>query len=72
MSGRSCIRGHEIACHTVLHPTIERCPVEQTALQVLEDREESGARGRLSCAGAVLPQRFLQQGDTLSLAGSWH
>ena len=31
-------QGHEIACHTVLHPTIERCPVEQTALQVLEDR----------------------------------
>ena len=31
-------QGHEISCHTVLHPTIERCPVEQVALQVLEDR----------------------------------
>lgn len=31
-------RGHEIACHTSLHPTISRCPLEQVALQVLEDR----------------------------------
>lgn len=34
----SLYRGHEISCHTVLHPTIERCPIEQVALQVLEDR----------------------------------
>ena len=33
-------RGHEISCHTVLHPTISRCPLEQVALQVLEDRRE--------------------------------
>ncbi|WP_349671227.1 polysaccharide deacetylase family protein [Lacrimispora sp.] len=31
-------RGHEISCHTVLHPTIARCPLPLTALQVLEDR----------------------------------
>jgi len=30
--------GHEIACHTSLHPTISRCPIEQVARQVLEDR----------------------------------
>lgn len=30
--------GHEVSCHTVLHPTISRCPIEQVALQVLEDR----------------------------------
>ena len=29
---------HEVSCHTVLHPTISRCPIEQTAMQVLEDR----------------------------------
>ncbi len=33
-------RGHEVACHTVLHPTIERCPIDQVALQILEDRRE--------------------------------
>ncbi len=31
-------QGHEISCHTVLHPTISRCPIEQVALQILEDR----------------------------------
>ena len=35
---RELYKGHEISCHTVTHPTIERCPIEQVALQVLEDR----------------------------------
>lgn len=30
--------GHEIACHTLTHPTIERCPREQIVKQILEDR----------------------------------
>ncbi len=30
--------GHEVSCHTVNHPTIARCPIEQVALQILEDR----------------------------------
>lgn len=32
--------GHEVACHTVTHPTIERCPIEQVVVQVLEDRKK--------------------------------
>ncbi len=32
-------QGHEVACHTVTHPTIARCPIEHTAMQVLEDRK---------------------------------
>ncbi len=31
-------KGHEIACHTVLHPTIARCPKEQMVQQIIEDR----------------------------------
>ncbi len=31
--------GHEIACHTLTHPTIARCPKEQIVNQVLKDRE---------------------------------
>ena len=31
-------KGHEIACHTVTHPTVSRLPLAQTALQILEDR----------------------------------
>jgi peptidoglycan/xylan/chitin deacetylase (PgdA/CDA1 family) len=33
-------KGHEIACHTLLHPTIARCPKEQIILQVIEDRRK--------------------------------
>ena len=33
-------KNHEIACHTYLHPTIERCPIEQVARQILQDRME--------------------------------
>lgn len=31
--------GHEIACHTLTHPTIARCPKEQIVNEVLKDRE---------------------------------
>lgn len=31
-------KGHEVACHTCLHPTISRSPLEQVARQVMEDR----------------------------------
>lgn len=33
-------QGHEVACHTYTHPTIERCPLPLVAKQVLEDRKE--------------------------------
>lgn len=33
-------RGHEVACHTYLHPTIARSPMEQVVEQVLQDRRE--------------------------------
>jgi peptidoglycan/xylan/chitin deacetylase (PgdA/CDA1 family) len=31
-------KGNEVACHTLTHPTIARCPREQIVLQVIEDR----------------------------------
>lgn len=31
--------GHEVACHTVTHPTISRCPLPEVAAEVLEDRK---------------------------------
>ncbi len=34
----SLYRGHEVSCHTYLHPTIARCPIEQVIQQILEDR----------------------------------
>lgn len=34
----SLYRGHEVACHTVTHPMIERCPMPDVVREVLEDR----------------------------------
>ena len=34
----SLYRGHEVACHTVTHPTIERCPMPSVISEVLQDR----------------------------------
>lgn len=31
--------GHEVATHTMTHPTIERCPLPMVAKEILEDRE---------------------------------
>ena len=31
--------GHEVATHTLMHPTIERCPLSETAYEILEDRK---------------------------------
>lgn len=36
---KTLYKGHEVASHTYTHPTIERCPLEQVAQQVLEDRK---------------------------------
>lgn len=36
---RELYKGHEVACHTVSHPTIERCPLPSVAEEVLEDRK---------------------------------
>src|SRR5699024_2305797 len=35
---RSLYKGHELACHTVTHPTIARSPIDHVATQVIEDR----------------------------------
>lgn len=31
--------GHEVASHTYTHPTIARCPLDQTVQQIIEDRK---------------------------------
>lgn len=37
---KAVYQGHEIACHTVTHPTIERCPLDKVAMEILEDRKQ--------------------------------
>ncbi|MGN0181646.1 MAG: polysaccharide deacetylase family protein [Candidatus Ornithomonoglobus sp.] len=33
-------KGHEVSCHTVYHPTIERCPLPAVVEQIIEDRRK--------------------------------
>lgn len=35
---RALYQGHEVACHTLTHPTIARCPLPEVAQEVLGDR----------------------------------
>lgn len=37
---RELYKNHEVACHTLTHPTIERCPMTEVVKQVMEDRQE--------------------------------
>lgn len=32
-------KGHEVACHTLTHPTIARCPLPEVIDEILEDRK---------------------------------
>lgn len=48
-------QGHEIACHTCLHPTIARCPLDQVARQILEDRLQLEALTGAPVRGLAYP-----------------
>lgn len=52
---RSLYEGHEVACHTAQHPTIERCPDEQILLQLLEDRKSLEKRVGYPVRGLAYP-----------------
>lgn len=36
---KSLYAGHEVSCHTLTHPTIERCPLDQVLQQIIENRK---------------------------------
>lgn len=33
-------QGHEVACHTYSHPTLERCPITEVVEEIMKDRKE--------------------------------
>lgn len=37
---RELYRGHEVACHTYSHPTLERCPLTEVIDEIMRDRRE--------------------------------
>ncbi len=48
-------KGHEVACHTLTHPTIARCPREQMVQQILEDRRNLEELMRYTVRGMAYP-----------------
>ena len=53
--------GHEVACHTVTHPTIARCPLPEVAWQVLEDRKALEAMTGYPVRGLSYPNGSLSK-----------
>lgn len=47
--------GHEIACHTLTHPTIARCPITEVVEEVLEDRKRLEALLKKPIRGLSYP-----------------
>lgn len=48
-------QGHEVACHTYLHPTIARSPLSQVVQQVVKDREGLEAEVGYPVRGLAYP-----------------
>ena len=65
----SLYEGHEVACHTVTHPTIARCPIEHTAMQVLEDRRNLEAVMHYPVRGMSYPNGSYNDQITTLLPG---
>ncbi|MBR3504644.1 MAG: polysaccharide deacetylase family protein [Clostridia bacterium] len=56
---RPLYEGHEIACHTVTHPTIARCPLPEVAQEVLDDRRALEALAGYPVRGLSYPNGSL-------------
>ena len=56
--------GHEIACHTVTHPTIARCPLPEVAAEILEDRKALEAVTGYPVHGMAYPNGSLSSDIT--------
>lgn len=67
-------KGHEVACHTVTHPTIARCPREQQLQQVLEDRRALEEVMKKPIRGMAYPNGSVDETvvDTLKACGIVH
>lgn len=68
---RDLYRGHEVACHTCLHPTIARSPLDQVARQILRTARGWNPSWDTRC-GAGLPQRQLDARDRGDAALAGH
>ena len=54
-------KGHEVACHTVTHPTIARCPLPEVAQEVINDRAWLEAKTGTPVRGLAYPNGSLSK-----------
>lgn len=54
-------RGHEVACHTVTHPTIARCPLPEVAQEVIHDRAWLEGKTGYAVRGLAYPNGSLSR-----------
>ena len=66
---RTLYEGHEVACHTVTHPTIARCPLPEVAEEVLADRRALEALVGYPVRGLAYPNGSLSEEITRLLPG---
>ena len=59
---RTLYAGHEVACHTVTHPTITRCPLPSVAREVLDDRQALEALTGYPVRGLSYPNGSVSDG----------
>lgn len=52
-------RGHEVACHTLTHPTIARCPLPEVIQEIMGDRAALEAITRAPVRGLSYPNGSL-------------
>ena len=52
---KALYEGHEVACHTWSHPTIERCPLTMVAQEIIEDRKKLEAMTGYPVRGLAYP-----------------
>ena len=52
---KALYEGHEVACHTWSHPTIERCPLTMVAQEIIEDRKKLEAMTGYPVRGIAYP-----------------
>lgn len=58
--------GHEIATHTMTHPTIARCPMTEVAEEILADR-----KGLEQITGRIIPDMLIQTDLTMKKSNSY-
>ena len=63
----SLYAGHEVACHTVTHPTIARCPLPEVAQEVLAESDKPSLMRQAERLSPKIIAGFCNENDELAI-----